>query len=136
MSVRLTWRIQRINELDLPAETKNKLIEGLIAKRAERIRLFAVDVSEGVAAKAFTSKKKALAEWLKTHGVSAILAEGALPESIKVHTWLADINDFLKHTKNGETTGLDAVNEHSVLTVPLGHGYSDDIKNSLKHNKP
>ena len=136
MGVRTTWKLKRINELDLPKELKQRLIESLVLKQPATLHVFTADIKDGVSGLVFPTRRQAIAEWLRTKGAQIVLTEGALPPVIRLHSWVVDLNEYLAATKSGVTNQLPVPPDKVVSYEPLGRGYADDIQSSYQPHKP
>jgi hypothetical protein len=129
VSVRKHWAMTKLTQLEMDKDTRQQLIEGILRQSHPKIALYAWDIAEGVAAKAFFTQTDALRDWYLSN---RMWESSSVPTGIVVHTWKMNVEEILRHSTKGVLCEVPQNKTAKIDVVVFPSELQEDIQRSLK----
>lgn len=96
MGVKRQWKIQKLTALPIAEDVRNQLITDIMRRKKPNIRVYAWNVHEGVAEKAFFQKQLAVYDW---YTQKKLWESDDIPKGVLLYEWTVSVDEMLKHFK-------------------------------------
>jgi hypothetical protein len=95
MGVKRQWKIQKITSLPISEEVRHQLITDIMRRKRPSVHVYAWDIHEGVARKAFLQQQSAVYDWYTKKRLWEVEEP---PKGVLLYEWSAPVDDVLKNS--------------------------------------
>lgn len=111
MGVKRQWKIQKLTALPIAENVRNELITDIMRRKKPSIRVYAWNVHEGVAEKAFFQQQAAIYDW---YTQKKLWEAEDMPKGVLLYEWRVSVDEMLKCYKQEMILNLPVSQETEI----------------------